>query len=137
MGRKPFDAIGARQASLFDLPEADPRATPEALAELRTGRILCLACQRTPELFHEPAPLPGETEADAAQIADFYAEQAEQDRDDDRLDAARIDSAVARLREHRRIRRIPRDVLDAHRAADVERARAFVDDYAKKEEEGA
>jgi hypothetical protein len=72
-GKPAVDAVGSRQASLFDVVPADPRATPEALSELRTGRILCLACQRTPELFaadfvakRDPVPLrnlrPGESE---------------------------------------------------------------------------
>ena len=56
------DAVGTRQACLFDLAPADSRATDEARAELRAGRILCSACQRTDEL-------PGMREADAAEIA--------------------------------------------------------------------
>ncbi len=54
-GARVVDTVGSRQASLFDLDSADPRATDGARAELRAGRILCPACQRTPELFEGTA----------------------------------------------------------------------------------
>jgi hypothetical protein len=62
-GHPAVDAIGTRQASLFDVT-TDPRATDEARSELRTGRVLCSACQRTPEMFQPAAPLTRD-EADA------------------------------------------------------------------------
>ncbi len=124
-GHPAADAIGTRQASLFDVAPADPRATDEARAELRTGRILCAACQRTDDL-------PGMREAEAAQIADFYAEQEEQDRDADAYDARQIDAARARLAEQDRIARIPRAVLDEQRAEAVRRAQDWHDNHEGK-----
>lgn len=60
-GRPAVDVVGSRQCSLLDVP-ADPRATDAARAELRAGRVLCSACQRTEDL-------PGMREADAALTA--------------------------------------------------------------------
>ena len=68
-GHPAIDVVGTRQACLFDVP-ADPRATDAARAELRAGRILCTACQRTDDL-------PGMAEADAAET-----EQAVRDLDE-------------------------------------------------------
>jgi len=60
-GHPAIDAVGTRQASLFDVP-ADPRATDAARGELRAGRVLCSACQRTDDL-------PGMAESDVASTA--------------------------------------------------------------------
>ena len=60
-GHPAIDVVGTRQACLFDVP-ADPRATDAARAELRAGRVLCSACQRTDDL-------PGMAEVDAAATA--------------------------------------------------------------------
>lgn len=57
-GHSAVDVVGTRQTSMFDVP-ADPRATDAARAELRAGRVLCSACQRTDDL-------PGMREADQA-----------------------------------------------------------------------
>ena len=73
-GHPAADAIGTRQASLFDVT-TDPLVTTEAKAELRTGRILCSACRRTDDLFARTTPLlPGEAEAEAADLAVAVAE---------------------------------------------------------------
>lgn len=76
-GARVVDTTGTRQASLFDL-DGDPRSTDAARAELRQGRILCPACQRTPELFADdtaestdPAAL---AHVDAALGADAVAD---------------------------------------------------------------
>jgi len=61
-GHPAIDAVGTRQASLFDVPTVDTRATDAARVELRAGRILCTACQRTDDL-------PGMAEVDAAATA--------------------------------------------------------------------
>jgi hypothetical protein len=202
-GHPADDAIGTRQASLFDVT-TDPLVTTEAKAELRTGRILCSACRRTDDLFTPTTPiqhfdvdpndvdgsvdrgmsacvasmhrvtcaacgwtidnrgpwflgwqtrgaawicsqcatgqqpgnatpdaesLPGEEQVDAAQIADFYAEQQEQDRDDADDEAARVDAARGRLAEQDRIARIPRAVLDEQRAAAVRNAQGWHDNH--------
>lgn len=66
-GHPAVDAVGSPQTSLFDVAPADPRATPAALAELRTGRVLCSACQRTDDL-------PGMVEAAAAERAQAVVE---------------------------------------------------------------
>jgi hypothetical protein len=49
--------VGSPQCSLLDVPGVDPRATDAARAELRAGRVLCSACQRTPDLFPTGAPV--------------------------------------------------------------------------------
>lgn len=64
-GETVVDAVGDRQTSLFDV-QADPRATAEARDELRAGRILCTACQRTPELF------PGDSEIRVLRVRACY-----------------------------------------------------------------
>jgi hypothetical protein len=56
-GHPAIDAVGTPQTSLFDVAPADPRATDAARAELRAGRVLCSACQRTEELFPAVAPV--------------------------------------------------------------------------------
>ena len=48
------DAVGSPQCSMFDPPDVDPRATDAARAEIRAGRVLCSACQRTGDLFTGP-----------------------------------------------------------------------------------
>jgi len=68
-GASVVDVVGSRQASMFDLPNADPRATDEARAELRAGRVLCSACQRTDDL-------PGMREAEQAERVDAVADLA-------------------------------------------------------------
>ncbi|MEN6368076.1 MAG: hypothetical protein ABFD77_00050 [Thermotogota bacterium] len=85
--------MGSRQCSLLD-PPADPRATDAARAELRAGRILCSACQRSCDLFERIADavsgrlangaghwvddtaegLPGEAHVDAALDVDAVAD---------------------------------------------------------------
>ena len=54
-GARVVDTVGSRQCSLLD-PPADPRSTDAARLELRQGRILCPACQRTGELYPDPSP---------------------------------------------------------------------------------
>ena len=72
-GKTVADAVGSRQATLFDL-DASPLATDAARAELRAGRILCPACQRAGELFAE-TPDPGAlASVDAALDADAVAD---------------------------------------------------------------
>ena len=61
-GHPAVDVVGSRQCSLLDAPAVDPRATDAARAELRAGRVLCSACQRTDDL-------PGMAEVDAAATA--------------------------------------------------------------------
>lgn len=56
-GANVVDVVGSRQACLFDVAPADPRATDAARAELRAGRVLCSACQRTDEMFPTVAPV--------------------------------------------------------------------------------
>lgn len=56
-GHPATDAVGSPQCALFDVAPADPRATDAARAELRAGRVLCSACQRTPDLFPTVAPV--------------------------------------------------------------------------------
>ena len=73
-GAKVADAVGSRQASLFDLDGADPRSTDAARAELRAGRILCPACQRTAELFGESPDPAALAHVDAALDADAERE---------------------------------------------------------------
>ena len=56
-GHPAVDAVGSPQCSMFDPPDVDPRATDAARAELRAGRVLCSACQRTDEMFPTLSPV--------------------------------------------------------------------------------
>ena len=82
------DVVGSRQASLFDTVDVDPRATDEARAELRAGRVLCPACARTGELFP------------TAPRMDFDVDVADVDGSVDRGMRACVDDMRTRSAEH-------------------------------------